>query len=82
MNSAISKSGVSWIAVVGQASSQRPQKMQREKLMRKNSGYQRPSSVSAFCSEMQPTGQATAHRLHATQRSSPSGSRVSTIRPR
>jgi hypothetical protein len=30
--------------------------MQREKLMRKKSGYQRPSSVSAFCSEMQPTG--------------------------
>src|SRR5574344_740822 len=70
------------IAVVGQASSHRPQKMQREKLMRKNSGYQRPSSRSAFCSEIQPTGQATAQRLQATQRSSPSGSRVNTIRPR
>src|SRR5471030_2523833 len=70
------------IAVVGQASSHSPQKMQREKLIRKNSGYQRPSAVSAFCNEMQLTGQATAHRLQATQRSAPSGSRVSTIRPR
>src|SRR5574344_1298752 len=70
------------IAVVGHASSHIPQKIQREKLIRKNSGYQRPSSCSAFCSEIQPTGQATAQRLHATQRSSPSGSRVNTIRPR
>src|SRR5690554_13407 len=70
------------MAEVGQASSHIPQKIQREKLIRKNSGYQRPSSCSAFCSEIQPTGHATAHRLQATQRSSPSGSRVSTIRPR
>src|SRR5471030_335529 len=70
------------MAVVGQASSHNPQKIQREKLIRKNSGYQRPSLCSAFCNEIQATGQATAHRLQATQRSSPSGSRVNTIRPR
>src|SRR5262245_54600674 len=70
------------MALVGQASSHIPQKIQREKLIRKNSGYHRPSSLSAFCREMQPTGQDTAQRLHATQRSSPSGSRVNTIRPR
>jgi len=34
----ISKSGTSWMAAVGQASSQKPQKMHREKLIRKNSG--------------------------------------------
>lgn len=70
------------MAVVGHASSHMPQNTQRLKLMRKNSGYQRPSSRSAFCRLIQPTGQATAHKLHATQRSSPSGSRVSTMRPR
>ena len=34
----ISTSGVSWMAYVGQASSQKPQKMQREKLMRNQAG--------------------------------------------
>jgi len=50
------------MAKVGQASSQKPQKMQREKLMRKNSGERRPYSSSLACRLMQSTGQAEAHR--------------------
>jgi hypothetical protein len=67
---------------VGHASSQYPQKMQREKLIRKNEGYRRPFSSSAAWREMQSTGQAAAQRLQATHRSCPRASRERMIRPR
>ena len=65
-----------------EASSHIPHIMQRQKLIRKNSGYQLPSSRVSFCRAIQSTGHTAAQRLQATQRSSPSGSRVSTMRPR
>ena len=50
--------------------------------MRKKSGLRRPFSSMPACSAMQATGHTAEQRWQATQRSSPSGSRVSTIRPR
>jgi hypothetical protein len=48
--------------MVGQASAQSPQKMQREKLIRNHVAYLLPSSCSADCMEMQSTGQAAEQR--------------------
>jgi hypothetical protein len=50
------------MAYVGHASSHNPQKMQREKLILKNSGNLLPFSSSAACKDMQSTGQAAAHK--------------------
>jgi hypothetical protein len=48
--------------MVGHASAQSPQKMQREKLILNQAAYRRPFSRSAACMEMQSTGQAAEQR--------------------
>jgi hypothetical protein len=50
------------MAYVGQASSQKPQKMHLEKFILKNSGYLLPFSSSVAWREIQSTGQAAAQR--------------------
>ena len=55
--------------------------MQRAKLIR-NQGAKRRPPRSPQTMEMQLVGQTAEHRKQATQRSSPSGSRVRMIRAR